>query len=160
VVARGVKESPNLYGDCYRSTYLIHFKFRREKIIFRFIWSALTASPVVSGTSFLVANSTFAAQSFNIEPVCVGVEEPPLTDLTPSEISLPQDFANQTLDEPQLSSETTTAESRSEDVELVNDDSPFTLFLQVQSNSARLADPSTVTLTAKFSWAKALFFGG
>lgn len=92
--------------------------------MFRLIWSALTASPVVLGASFLVANSTFAAQNSNIESVFVGVEEPTFTALTPLEISLPEDLANQTLDEPQLSSETATAESMSEDVELVNDDSP------------------------------------
>lgn len=90
--------------------------------MFRLSWSALTASPVVLGASFLVANSTFAAQNSNIEPVSVGIEEPTFTALTPLEISLPQDLANLTLDEPQLSSETATAESRSEDVELVNND--------------------------------------
>jgi BMFP domain-containing protein YqiC len=91
--------------------------------MFRFIWSALTASPVVLGASFLVANTTFAAQNSKLEPVFVGVEEPTFTALSPSEISLAQDLANPTLDEPQRSSETATAESSSQDVELVNDDS-------------------------------------
>ncbi len=52
--------------------------------MFRFIWSALTASPVVLGASFLVANTTFAAQNSKLEPVFVGVEEPTFTALSPS----------------------------------------------------------------------------
>lgn len=92
--------------------------------MFRLIWIALTASPVVWGASFLVANRAFAVQDSHIEPVFVGVEEPTFTALTPLEITLPQDLANQTLDEPQLSEETATTESTSEDVELINNNSP------------------------------------
>ncbi|HEY9829000.1 MAG TPA: iron uptake porin [Stenomitos sp.] len=132
--------------------------------MFRLIWSALTASPVVWGASLLIANSAFAAQDSHIEPVFVGVEEATFTATKPLEIkpidlinvtfhtppdphynsglikggaiqeyvsnsnsigiTLAQDLANQTLDEPQLSSGRVRDEPRSEEVELVNDDSP------------------------------------
>ena len=115
----------------------------------RWVWSALTASPVVWGASFLLVNSTFATEISNSKPVIVQtatavpedsiesvkskavpftsipdieVEEPQFS--TSSDVSPNADLlANTTLNEPSLTAEIPVVQSTSDGLELVNEDS-------------------------------------
>ncbi len=116
----------------------------------RLVWSALTASPVVLGASFLLVNTTLAAEISNLEPVPVQtasafsedstksvesaavllaqmpdieVEKSQFSALTPSEPSPSEELANKTLDEPLPTPEATTAEPTVEDLEPIDGDS-------------------------------------